>query len=46
VREEFRRAVHTQGLKRLSRFESTKNPELRFHALLTKEEPELELALV
>jgi hypothetical protein len=34
--EKYRRTVRARGLKRLSRFESTKPPELRFRALLSE----------
>ncbi len=43
--EEYRQAVPTRGLKRLSKFETTKHPELRFRALLNEEVPEVELML-
>jgi hypothetical protein len=46
AREEHRRAVRTRGLKRSSTIESTKGPELQFHALLTEGASEVELALV
>ncbi len=37
AREGYRQAVHARGLKRSSKFESTKQPELRFRALLTED---------
>jgi hypothetical protein len=35
--EEYRRAVRARGLKRLSKFETTKQAELRFRAVLAED---------
>jgi hypothetical protein len=45
VREEYMAGIPTRGLKRLSRFESTKSSDLRFRALLADGTSEVELAL-
>jgi hypothetical protein len=41
-----RQVVHARGLKRLSRFETTKQSQLRFRARLTEGASEVELALM
>ncbi len=46
ARESMWRAVRTRGLKRSSKFETTKSSDLRFRALLTEGASEVELALV